>query len=79
MKNKEKFISILKEKTNLPEKDCITIVEILEQHFIVGKNNKEKTLNDLKENLNVDDAKADEIYNIWVEFSLSNLINKKGK
>ena len=40
--NKEEYIKVLMVKTNRSEEECIVLNEIIEKHFIIGKNNKEK-------------------------------------
>ena len=62
--NKEKFIEALVEKTNLSKNDCLKISDCLEDNFLIGKNNKKKTINLLIERMNVTEEKADELYNI---------------
>ena len=49
--NKKEVIKKLGEVTNLSEEKCIIINDILEEHFIIGKNNKEKIISDISENL----------------------------
>lgn len=61
--NKTEFINALKEKTNLLEENCLVVNDILESHFLIGKNNKEKIIQDLIDRLNINELKANEIYN----------------
>lgn len=61
------IINELIEKTNKSENECKIINEILESHFIIGRNNKEKIINDFKEKLNIDYKEADKLYNICSE------------
>ncbi|MBR1680045.1 MAG: hypothetical protein IJ743_04910 [Bacilli bacterium] len=61
--NKEGFIKELASKTGLNEELCNKINEILESTFLIGKNNKDKILNDICSKLNIPQEKADEIYN----------------
>lgn len=62
--NKRGFIKELIKETKLPEEKCIIINDCMEEYFIIGRTNKEKTISLLMEKLNYDYAKADEIYNI---------------
>lgn len=62
--NKTGFIKELSKQTKLPENECIIIDECIEENFIIGKKNKEKTINLLIEKLNYDEERANEIYNI---------------
>ena len=61
--NKTNFIDTLKNKTDLTENDSIIVNEVLENHFLIGKNNKEKIIDDLIDKLNINEIKANEIYN----------------
>lgn len=65
--NKKEFIKELQTKTNYDEKKCILINNIIEEHFLIGKKNKEKIVNDIKEKLNISSNEADDIYNISIE------------
>lgn len=62
--NKRGFIKELIKETKLPEEKCIIINDCMEEYFIIGRTNKEKTISLLMEKLNYDYEKADEIYNI---------------
>ena len=62
--NKQGFIKELVKQTNMSENECILINECLEENFLIGKKNKEKTINLLIEKLNINEEKANEIYNI---------------
>lgn len=61
--NKRGFIEELVKKTGLTKDECIKINECLEDNFLIGKKNKEKTINLLIEKLNIDETKANELYN----------------
>ena len=71
--NKRGFIEQLAKETGLSEEKCIVIDDCIEQYFLIGKNNKEKTINLLMEKLNFDYDKADEIYNIAIKIISSNI------
>ena len=62
--NKRGFIKELIKETKLPEEKCVIINDCMEEYFIIGRTNKEKTISLLMEKLNYDYEKADEIYNI---------------
>lgn len=62
--NKTLFIKQLEKETNRSEEECILINSIFEQHFLVGKKNKEKMVCDLKEKLEVTEIEAEKIYSI---------------
>lgn len=61
--NKTEFINTLKNKTDLTENESIIVNDVLENHFLTGKNNKEKIIDDLIDKLNINETKANEIYN----------------
>lgn len=71
--NKERFIDALSKETNLTKADCSKINEILEAHFIIGRNNKFKILEDIREKLNIDPDLAETIYNKASEILGNNL------
>lgn len=60
--NKTGFIKLLQEKTDLSKDKCILINNILENHFLLGKENKKKILKDFQEQLNVDTKESEKIY-----------------
>ena len=73
MKNiKEK----LKEVTNRSDEEITIIDEILNNHFVVGKNNKEKIMADFKEQLNIDDQEADKLYNQCSEIIVKGIFKR---
>lgn len=60
--NKKEVIKKLGEVTNLSEEKCIIINDILEEHFIIGKNNKEKIISDISEKLETTKEESENIY-----------------
>lgn len=74
--NKGKFVKKLKEVTKREENECVVINSILEDHFIIGKNNKEKIKADFIEKLNMNEEEADELYNICMETVVKGIFNK---
>lgn len=60
--NKEKFIEKLENVTGLDNGKCTIINSILESHFIVGRNNKEKMISDITEKLEMTREEAEKIY-----------------
>lgn len=60
--NEEKLIKELEKVTGLDSDKCIIINNILENHFIIGKNNKEKIINDIMIQLQITFEKAETIY-----------------
>lgn len=74
--NKRKFLEKLKEVTKKTENECIIINDILESHFIIGKNNKEKIVNDFMKKLNMSYEEADELYNTCMETIVKGIFRK---
>ena len=62
--NKSGFIAALQAKTNYEEEKCIIINNILENHFLVGKKNKEKIIDELERELNITREESETIYDI---------------
>lgn len=60
--NKKEVIKKLGEVTNLSEEKCIIINDILEEHFIIGKKNKEKIISDISEKLKTTREESENIY-----------------
>lgn len=60
--NKERVIKELESATGLSSDKCTIINSILEDHFIIGKNNKEKIINDIMSKLEMSNEEAENIY-----------------
>ena len=75
MKNREHVKNKLIEKTDLPSEKCEIICDILDNHFIVGRNNKEKIKNNFIEDLKLNEIEADKLYNICMEIILKNIFS----
>lgn len=67
----------LKKITNRSEEECTIIDEILNSHFLVGKNNKVKIITDFKEKLNLTDEEADNLYNQCSEIIVKGIFKRK--
>ena len=67
----------LKELTNRSDEEIANIDEILNNHFVVGKNNKEKIIADLKEKLKISDDEADNLYNQCSEIIVKGIFKRK--
>lgn len=74
--NKKGFIDELVKQTGYEREKCIIINDSIEENFIIGKNNKIKTINTLMKNLNCDEEEANKIYNITSSI-IKNAINNK--
>ena len=66
----------LKQLTNRTDEEINIIDEILNNHFVVGKNNKEKIITDLKEKLNLTDEDADNLYNQCCEIIVKGIFKR---
>lgn len=73
MKMNNDFVDKLIEKTNKSKEECIIISKVLQEHFIVGINNKEKIKKDFMEKLSITSVEADEICNICAELWLKRI------
>lgn len=60
--NKEQFIKELEKETGLDNNQCIIINNIMENHFIIGRKNKEEIIADLEEQLKITKDEAEKIY-----------------
>ncbi|MGN1297790.1 MAG: hypothetical protein ACI4VH_05135 [Clostridia bacterium] len=60
--NKEKVIKELEKVTGLDNGKCVIVNSILENHFIIGKKNKEKMILDMEEQLKITKEDAERIY-----------------
>lgn len=74
--NKSGFIEELTKRTGLTKDKSILLCDCYEENFIIGKNNKEKTITSIIDTLNVDEEKANELYNIASEIVVSEIKNK---
>lgn len=62
--NKNEFIKKLEELTVLDNNECIIINSILEDNFIIGKNNKEKIINNIMTKLSKTYEESEKIYEL---------------
>ena len=74
--NKKEVIKKLGEVTNLSEEKCIIINDILEEHFIIGKNNKEKIISDISEKLETTREESENIYELAMSIIWSGIKDK---
>ena len=74
--NKTQFIKEIEEKTNLSSNDSILVNDILENNGIFGRKNKEKTLNEIEERLNIKKEEAEKIYNTVCSIATTEIKNK---
>ena len=74
--NKKEVIKKLGEVTNLSEEKCIIINDILEEHFIIGKNNKEKIISNISEKLETTREESENIYELAMSIIGSGIKDK---
>lgn len=74
--DKNWFIKTLADKTGETLETCTAINSILEDHFIIGKNNQAKIEADFVKKLNFTPEKADEIYNASMELIAKHIKNR---
>ena len=74
--NKKRFISELQDNTNLSYDECLIVNDILENNFIFNKKKKDKVINELILKLNISNDRANEIYDVIMQFLLSKIKEK---
>lgn len=74
--DEEQMLAAIKEKTGLSEEQVDKVNEVIEENFIIGKENKDKIVAGIKEKLGIDDARADEIYNAVMGIIGNGIIDK---
>ena len=65
------------EVTGRSEQEAIIIDYILNDHFIIGRHNKEKIIADFKDKLKLNDEEADELYNQCSEIIVKAIFRRK--
>ena len=74
--DKEKFVNVLSEKLNCDVEYAGKISDLLEDNFLIGKKNKEKTIKHFMEELNISEEEADNIYNVSSSIIATEIKNK---
>lgn len=74
--NKTEFIKELGARTGLSADKCELVNSIIEDTFIIGKNNKNKLLDKLKSALNLDEKGAEGLYEKIMEIVGKEVKNK---
>ena len=74
--NKREFINILSKKTKLSTDKCETINNILERHFLLGKKNKDKIINDIEKELEISRTLSEEMYKTSLTILKEEIKNK---
>lgn len=66
----------LQEVTGRSEEECIKIDEILNSHFLIGHNNKDKFIADFEEKLGIDHEEANQLYNQCMESVVGSIFKR---
>lgn len=66
----------LMELTGRSEEECIKIDEVLNRHFLIGHNQKDKIVADFCETLGIDKEAADKLYNQCAEVIVKGIFKK---
>ncbi len=74
--NKKSFINELQDNTNLSYEECLIVNDILEKNFIFNKKKKDKVINELIFKLNISNDRANEIYDVIMQFISSKIKEK---
>ena len=65
--NKNSFIKELSKQTGYDEEKCILINDVIENHFIFGRKNKDKIIQDLQVKASLSEDDAENIYDISIK------------
>ncbi len=74
--NKKWFIEELSKQTRYDERKCILINDVIANHFIFGKKNKEKIIEDLQVKISLSEDDAENIYDIAIKIIIKEMKNK---
>lgn len=74
--NKTGFIKELSEQTGYDEEKCILINDAIENHFILGRKNKDKIVEDLQTKINLSEDEAENVYDISMKIIAGEIKDK---
>ena len=74
--DKEKFIEVLSKELNYDQNTCSIICDVLESHFLLGRKNKEKIIDDLIDKININREEAEKIYELSSKTITKEIKNK---
>lgn len=74
--NKKSFIKEISKQTGYDEEKCDLINNIIEDSFIIGKRNKEKTIKRFITELNLDETQSNKLYEIVINILFAEIKNK---
>lgn len=65
------------ELTGRSEEECVKINEVLNNHFLIGHNQKDKIVNDFCSALGIDAEEGDKLYNQCMEVIVKGIFKRK--
>lgn len=74
--NKSAFIKELFKETGYDESKCLLINNVIENHFIVGRKNKERIINNCITKIGLNEDEACNLYDIIIKIIITELKNK---
>lgn len=74
--NKNSFIKELSKQTGYNEEKCILINNVIENHFIFGRKNKDEIIQDLQAKANLSEDDSENIYDIAMKIIAIEIKNK---
>lgn len=74
--NKNGFINELSRQTGYGEEKCILINDVIENHFIFGKKNKNKIIQDLQLKASLSEDDSENVYDISMKIITGEIKNK---
>ena len=74
--NKSGFVKQISKELNVDESRARQIADLLEENFLIGKKNKENTIQLFADNLKVTEEEANEIYDKCIDVIKNNLVQK---
>lgn len=74
--NRKSFIEKLSYETGYSEDKCKMINEVIESRIMIGKNNKQKTIDMFAIKLGIDETEASNIYDICIKILGNEFKNK---
>lgn len=72
----KEIVTKIMELTGRSEEECKKINEVLNNHFLIGHNQKDKIVNDFCSTLGIDSAEADKLYNQCMEVIVKGIFKR---
>lgn len=74
--NKKELLNLLRDKTNLTEEKCLSVLNIFDQYFIFDSKNKNAIVNEISSTLNLQIEESIKIYETAIEIIKSTIKEK---